>query len=163
MRLILAFQRLQKQYDQTGKPLIYTAHTVTVSSHIHQRVSAGEPDKQHSHRGDWWSVDNPVPSEGSQTPCSHAPVSPRARCWRLRRWHTHLLPQFTGPDSGAIEEIEIVMLWCYQRMSKKWCCENSLIVPAQPFRPFQLVTAGLGKLVLACGIRWESAAVDYSS
>lgn len=79
MRLILAFQRLQKQYDQTGKPLIYTAHTVTVSSHIHQHVSAGEPDKQHSHRGDWWSVDNPGPiweKPGALLPCSRVAHSP---------------------------------------------------------------------------------------
>lgn len=51
--------------------IFLTALTVTESSHLHQRVSAGDPDKQHSQTGDGWSVDNPVRSEGSQTSPEH--------------------------------------------------------------------------------------------
>ena len=92
----------------------------TVSTCVHQHVFAGEPDKQHSQRGDSWSVDNSVLCERSQTACSHAPMSPNGSGWRLWHQHTHPLSKFTGPESSAIEQIEIVTLWCYQRMSEKW-------------------------------------------
>lgn len=29
-----------------------------------------------------------------------------------------------GPDSSTIEQIEILMLWCYQRTPKNWCQEK---------------------------------------
>lgn len=45
--------------------------TVTESSHLHQRVGAGDPDKQHSQTGDGRSADNPVRSDGSQTSPEH--------------------------------------------------------------------------------------------
>lgn len=127
-----------------------TLHILVISTSMSVQVS--QTSSTHTGvTGEVWTA--PVPSERSQTPCSHAPVSPRARCWRPWRWHTHLLPQFTGPDSGAIEEIEIVTLWCYQGMSKKVMLRKFPDSPGSALQTLSISHCWTGK---ACpGLRYQ--------
>lgn len=149
----------------TAGKYLFSRNTVTACSHIHQHVSAGDPDKQHSHIGDWWSVDNSVPSERSQTPCSRAPMSPSACCWRLQHWHTHLLPPlYESRQQRYRADRNSHALMLSEDVFKKVMLRNTLMVSAQAFRAFQLVTGGFKKSLSRPVVSGESQrAMEYKT
>lgn len=130
-----------------GKTPIPFCYTVSGSSHSHWHVLAGDPDKLHSQRGDWWSVDSSVPSERSQTPCFHAPMSPIACRWRLQHWHTHLPCPVYGSRQQRYRADRNSHALMLSEAVWKVISRNTLTVLAHPFSPFQLVTGGLKGVV----------------